>query len=90
MNYKYKHGDRVRVIDKFESRKAHYMSSGECILIIGASLPTRKRLAGKIVTISDYKQNGYLIEESDRYTIWSDDMFVGLANESECYCESLL
>ena len=84
MDYKYKLGDRVRVINKFEPGKNHYMSSGKSILTIGVSLPTRRRLAGKIVTISGYRLNGYTIEESDRDTIWSDDMFVGLANPFTC------
>lgn len=84
MDYKYKLGDRVRVIDKFEPGKNHYMSSGKSILTIGVSLPTRKRLAGKIVTISGYRLDGYTIEESSKDTIWSDDMFVGLANPFTC------
>ena len=84
MDYKYKLGDRVRVIDKFEPGKIHYMSSGKSILTIGVSLPTRKRLAGKIVTISGYRLDGYTIEESNKDTIWSDDMFVGLANPFTC------
>lgn len=84
MDYKYKLGDRVRVIDKFEPGKNHYMSSGKNILTIGVSLPTRRRLAGKVVTISGYRLNGYTIEESDKNTIWSDDMFVGLANPFTC------
>ena len=84
MDYKYKLGDRVRVIDKFEPGKNHHMSSGKAILTIGVSLPTRKRLAGKVVTISGYRLDGYTIEESDKNTIWSDDMFVGLANPFTC------
>ena len=72
------------MIDKFEPGKNHYMSSGKSILTIGVSLPTRKRLAGKVVTISGYRLNGYTIEESDKNTIWSDDMFVGLANPFTC------
>lgn len=84
MDYKYKPGDRVRVIDKFESGKIHYMSSGKSILTIGVSLPTRKRLAGKVVTISGYRLDGYTIEESSKDTIWSDDMFVGMANHFTC------
>lgn len=84
MDYKYKLGDRVRVIDKFEPGKNHYMSFGKSILTIGVSLPTRRRLAGKVVTISGYRLDGYTIEESDKNTIWSDDMFVGLANPFTC------
>ena len=84
MDYKYKLGDRVRVIDKFEPGKNHYMSSGKAILTIGVSLPTRRRLAGKVVTISGYRLDGYTIEESSKDTIWSDDMFVGLANPFTC------
>lgn len=60
------------------------MASGVCILTIGVSLPTRKQLAGKIVTISGHRLDGYTIEESDKNTIWSDDMFVGLANPFTC------
>lgn len=84
MDYKYKLGDRVRVIDKFEPGKNHYMSSGKPILTIGVSLPIRRRLAGKVVTISGYRLDGYTIEESSKDTIWSDDMFVGLANPFTC------
>lgn len=84
MDYKYKPGDRVRVIDKFEPGGNHYMSSGKCILTIGVSLPTRKRLAGKVVTISGYRLDGYTIEESSKDTIWSDDMFVGMINHFTC------
>lgn len=88
MEYRYKPGDRVRVIDKFELGENHYMSSGKCILTIGVSLPTRKRLAGKVVTISGYKLDGYTIEESSRMTIWTDDMFV---DTTKCLvCRSLL
>lgn len=89
MDYKYKPGDRVRVIDKFEKGENHYMSSGKCsILTIGVSLPTRKRLAGKIVTISGYRLDGYTIEESNRNIIWTDDMFIGM---TKCLvCRSLL
>ncbi len=84
MDYKYKLGDRVRVINKFEPGKNHYMSSGKSILTIGVSLPTRRHLAGKVVTISGYRLNGYTIEESNKDIIWSDDMFVGLANPFTC------
>lgn len=84
MDYKYKPGDRVRVIDKFEPGKRHCMSSGKGILTIGVSLPIRKRLAGKIVTISGYRLDGYTVEESNKDIIWSDDMFVGMANPFTC------
>ena len=84
MDYKYKLGDRVRVINKFEPGKNHYMSSGKSILTIGVSLPTRRHLAGKVGTISGYRLNGYTIEESNKDIIWSDDMFVGLANPFTC------
>lgn len=88
MEYRYKPGDRVRVIDKFEQGRNYFMSSGKRILTIGASLPTRKRLAGKIVTISGYRLDGYTIEESDMHIIWADDMFVDAA---KCLvCRSLL
>ena len=84
MDYKYKLGDRVRVINKFEPGKNHYMSSGKSILTIGVSLPTRRHLAGKVVTISGYRLNGYTIEESNKDIIWSDVMFGGLANPFTC------
>ena len=60
------------------------MASGVCILTIGVSLPTRRRFAGKVVTISGYRLDGYMIEESDKNIIWSDDMFIGLANPFMC------
>lgn len=86
--YRYKPGDKVHVIDEFKAGKRHYMYSGKYILTIGVSLPIRKRLAGKVVTILGYRLDGYTIEESDRNTIWSDDMFVGLTNSITC--QSLL
>ena len=82
--YRYKPGDKVHVIDEFKAGERHCMASGACILTISVSLPTRKQLAGKVVTISGYRLGGYTIEESDKNTIWSDDMFVGLANPLTC------
>lgn len=86
--YRYKPGDKVRAINKFKAGGCHYMASGVCILTIGVSLPTRRRLAGKVVTISGYRLDGYTIEESDKSIIWSDDMFVG--REHSFSCKSLL
>ena len=42
------------------------------------------------MTIKSYKNGGYHIAGAPDADFWTDDMFVGLANETECYCESLL
>lgn len=54
------------------------------------SYEERSRLAGSIVTISEYCDNErYQIKETGCRMNWTDEMFVGLA-DNECYCESLL
>lgn len=61
------------------------------VLVAGPRAPNDTSLfAGAIVTIKSYKNGGYHIAEAPDADFWTDDMFVGLANENECYCESLL
>lgn len=94
---RYKVGDKVRMIDKFVQDEIYYMRSqgnkaGVSLgvsLTIKWSLQDRMRLAGKIVTISEVRDY-YRIKEDGRRKLWTDDMFVGLADDGECYCESLL
>lgn len=96
MDYRYKPGDRVVVINGIQENKGYYMRSGgsflshNVIYASEASIRTRKALEGTVVTILEYFHNRYVIKETEQKILWSDDMFVGLANESECYCESLL
>lgn len=96
MDYRYKPGDRVVVINGIQEGKDYYMRSGSryppsnVICVSEASIRARKALEGTVVTILEYCCNRYVIKETDRKFLWTDDMFVGLANETECYCESLL
>lgn len=91
--YRYKPGDRVRVIDKIEIGKTYYMHSGPYsdsvagALTISTSFQKRKIFAGKVVTIKGYRFGNYIVDE-DPVMPWSDDMFVGTA---KCFvCRSLL
>ena len=61
----------------------------EVICVSDRTIRQRKALEGTVVTISGYYDNRYVIKETDLKTLWTDDMFVGLAY-GECYCESLL
>lgn len=96
MDYRYKPGDRVVVINDIREGKNYYMRSGSwyppsnVICVSEASIRARKALEGTVVTILEYCRNRYVIKETNRKSLWTDDMFVGLANETECYCESLL
>lgn len=96
MDYRYKPGDRVVVINEIQEGKNYYMRSGSwyppsnVICVSEASIRARKALEGTVVTILEYCRNRYVIKETNRKFLWTDDMFVGLANETECYCESLL
>lgn len=94
MDWRYKPGDKVRVIDHFVKEREYHMVSGpgrECFTTVKWSYEDRSRLAGSIVTISGYYENQrYQIKETGCRMNWTDEMFVGLADENECYCESLL
>lgn len=96
MDYRYKPGDRVVVINDIRECKDYYMRSGSwyppsnVICVSEASIRARKALEGTVVTILEYCRNRYVIKEANRKFLWTDDMFVGLANEKECCCESLL
>lgn len=96
MEYRYKPGDRVVVINGIQEHKDYYMRSGSLfplsniICVSESSIRTRKALEGTVVTILEYCHNRYVIKETEQKILWTDDMFVGLANETECYCESLL
>lgn len=96
MDYRYKPGDRVVVINEIRENEDYYMRSGSqfplanVICVNESTIRARKALEGTVVTILEYCRNRYVIKETDRKFLWTDDMFVGLANETECYCESLL
>lgn len=96
MDYRYKPGDRVVVINEIRENEDYYMRSGSqfplanVICVNESTIRARKALEGTVVTILEYCRNRYVIKETDRKFLWTDDMFVGLANEKECYCESLL
>lgn len=91
--WRYKPGDKVRVIDHFVKEHEYHMVSGPgcgCTTTVKWSYEERSRLAGSIVTISEYCDNErYQIKETGCRMNWTDEMFVGLA-DNECYCESLL
>lgn len=93
MDYLYKPGDKVRVIDHFEQGKFYRMNSGPDAgngTTVHWSYKYRQELAGKIVTIGDYDDlDRYTVKESDHYMIWSDEMFVGLVNKP-FMCNNLL
>lgn len=96
MDYRYKPGDRVVVINEIRKSGDYYMRSGSqfplanVIYVSESTIRARKALEGTVVTILEYCRNRYIIKETDRKILWTDDMFVGLANEKECCCESLL
>jgi hypothetical protein len=96
MDYRYKPGDRVVVINEIRENEDYYMRSGSqfplanVTCVSESTIRARKALEGTVVTILEYCRNRYVIKETDRKFLWTDDMFVGLANEKECYCESLL
>lgn len=96
MEYRYKPGDRVVVINGIQESADYYMRSGSLyphrnvICVSESTIRTRKALEGTVVTILEYCRNRYVIKETDKKILWTDDMFIGLANENECCCESLL
>ena len=99
MDYKYKPGDKV-IVARITEGRDYYMhsgfqmdhpwQSGFGITVSSASIGRRKDLEGKAVTILEHYRNRYIIDETDSRVLWTDDMFVGLNNEDECYCNSLL
>lgn len=95
MDYKYKPGDKVMVIEKFMPRKNYYMRSGPKADVAyhgtGAEvIPVRDRLQGQVVTISyTDSSHRYRINEDKEGYSWTDEMFSGLAVD-EFYCASLL
>lgn len=96
MDYRYKPGDHVVVINEIQEGKDYYMRHEgaslhcEVICVNECTIRTRKALEGTVVTILEYRRNRYIIKETNQKILWTDDMFVGLANEKECCCESLL
>lgn len=92
----YQPGDRVVVINEIRENEEYYMRSGSqspldnAICVNECTIRTRKALEGTVVTILEYRRNRYIIKETNQKILWTDDMFVGLAKETECYCESLL
>lgn len=99
MDFKYKPGDQVQVqANAFYKDDRYHMLSGpltdklaeNTVTISERTIDIRNSLLGKIVTIEGYAFNRYVIKECRNTVLWTDDMFVGLANEKECCCESLL
>lgn len=91
--WRYKPGDKVRVIDHFVQEHEYHMVSGPgrgCATTVRYTYKDRSELAGSVVTISEYTDNDrYRIKETGCRMNWTDEMFVGLA-DNEYYCESLL
>lgn len=99
MNYKYRPGDQVQVqANAFYKDDRYHMLSGpltdklaeNTVTISERTINIRNSLLGKIVTIEGYSISRYVIKECNKNVLWTDDMFVGLTNEKECCCESLL
>lgn len=90
MNYRYKPGDRVVVINEIRENEKYYMRSGSeyplvnAICVNESTIRARKALEGTVVTILECCRNRYVIKETDRKFLWTDDMFVGLANSITC------
>lgn len=93
MDWRYKPGDKVRVIDHFVQEHEYHMVSGPgrgCATTVRHTYEDRSELADSVVTISEYTDNErYRIKETGCRMNWTDEMFVGLA-DNEYYCESLL
>lgn len=84
MGYQYKPGDRVRVIDCFEEGHNYKMLSQDFGVVVKRSFKARKPFEGKTVTIMGYVFDRYVIEEAPNNILWTDDMFLGLANLFSC------
>ena len=83
--YRYKIGDKVLVKNDLHEAltysDSYKMRSGPHAGGWASCTKRHLSFAGAIVTI---------IAEAPDADFWTDDMFVGLVNENECYCESLL
>lgn len=83
--YRYSPGDRVQVIPEFEPKTYYYMRSGEQANVERQGtgvrvIPDRLKFQGKIVTIGRISSfNSYKIKEDGGSNVWTDDMFIGLA-----------
>ena len=90
----YKPGDKVRVIDRFIQFHEYKMLSGPepgSITTVKWTYERRCALAGSVVTISEYAYGDrYRVMETGDGIDWTDEMFVGLDGDKECYCSSLL
>lgn len=84
MGYQYKPGDTVRVIDCFEEGHNYKMLSQDFGVVVKRSFKARKPFEGKTVTIMGYVFDRYVIEEAPNNILWTDDMFLGLANLFSC------
>ena len=90
MDYRYKPGDRVVVINEIRENEKYYMRSGSeyplvnAICVNESTIRARKALEGTVVTILECCRNRYVIKETNRKFLWTDDMFVGLANSLTC------
>lgn len=78
MDYRYKPGDRVVVINGIQESGDYYMRSGSqfplanVICVSESTIRARKALEGTVVTILEYCRNRYIIKEADRKILWTD------------------
>lgn len=92
MGFKYNLGDKVEVIDEFVIGKEYRMLSGTnegCSTRVLWSYDERSALTGTVAVITGYYGDRYLVNGIGSME-WTDEMFVGLADDNECHCNSLL
>ena len=89
--YQYKNGEEVFVRPDLERGVQYHMRSGYRANDVSATLTySQAQRLGTVVHIAGKRNGRYYIDEDYGCDRWTDEMFVGLADESECYCESLL
>ena len=97
-DYLYKPGDRVQVRDDLEEKTdmfdSYRMRSGP-LANCWEPCERQVRFKGRIVIIKKCDGGYYIepdpaIDTSVEYLCFVDDMFVGLAKRTPCFCKSLL
>lgn len=89
MNYRYKVGDAVKVRRDLEYGVRYRMHSGpESNKQYNTVIPEMKKFEGQTVHIEYIGWGQYQVKEVCG-CFWTDEMFES-AEESECFCESLL
>lgn len=71
------------MIDCFEEGHDYKMLSQDFGVVV-KNFKARKPFEGKTVTIIGYVFNRYVIEEAQNNILWTDEMFLGLANPLSC------